>query len=80
LPAAGLLDPDTLRAAAAALNLPAATALEDEARVPGDLRLRVVANATPAVSARPIRPMPARSSAPCSVPARPACPANCTAW
>ncbi len=41
-------DPDTLRAAAAALNLPLQLLPEDaEARVPGDLRLRVVANATP---------------------------------
>lgn len=41
-------DPDTLRAAAAALNLPLQLLPEGaEARVPGDLRLRVVANATP---------------------------------
>ncbi|MDA4467119.1 4-hydroxythreonine-4-phosphate dehydrogenase PdxA, partial [Escherichia coli] len=39
-------DPDTLRAAAAALNLPLQLLPEDaEARVPGDLRLRTVPNA-----------------------------------
>lgn len=41
-------DPDTLRAAAAALNLPLQLLPEDaEARVPGDLRLRTIANACP---------------------------------
>ncbi|WP_204274755.1 4-hydroxythreonine-4-phosphate dehydrogenase PdxA, partial [Enterobacter hormaechei] len=41
-------DPDTLRAAAAALNLPLQLLPEDaEARVPGDLRVRVVANTVP---------------------------------
>ena len=41
-------DPDTLRAAAAALNLPLQLLPEDaEARVPGDLRLRDVRNAAP---------------------------------
>jgi 4-hydroxythreonine-4-phosphate dehydrogenase len=41
-------DPDTLRAAAAALDLPLQLLPEKaEARFPGDLRLRVVANAVP---------------------------------
>ena len=48
MPAAGLRRPDTLRAAAAALNLPLQLLPEDaEARVPGDLRLRAVRNAAP---------------------------------
>jgi len=41
-------DPDTLRAAATALKLPLQLLPEDaEARLPGDLRLRPLANATP---------------------------------
>ena len=41
-------DPDTLRAAAAALDLPLQLLPEDaHARVPGDLRLRAVANRAP---------------------------------
>jgi len=41
-------DPDTLHAAAAALNLPLQLLPEDaEARAPGDLRLRAVRNAAP---------------------------------
>lgn len=54
-------DPDTLRAAAAALDLPLRLLPEQaQARVPGDLRLRVVANAVPS---RPGHPDPRNAAA-----------------